>query len=1144
MSNKKQLEFDCIAGSQVRDTQGEMLDVAGADISHLEQGLGLWNDNHGAGYFNTLGRITSAKKIFKAEDCENDRQRYYWEKVKSPYIYARGYMFDDDHPNAKAAAAILRNIHNTDSPLKLKASVEGGVIARGINDSSLLARTKITKVAITFTPANNATLVEPLNLDKSSTWEQDKILIKSVMHLAKTDIPSFRHITRYASAEKIVNNFNKIRSIAKEAGLKTQLAEYTTDTLIREAVLEKVAGNIKKINYLINTYSEDLTKISKKQLNQMLPSNPEVTDWISKNLKRDDLATWFAREYKKDPGIFNDKNKEDLAHHASIADIFKSNLRLDKNHDFKSGMDALKKDGDDLSKKHADNSSLVEPSGKKFLDLGNGKAWYSLGKGSCSEEAKVMGHCGNEPSEVKGDDILSLRQEHKAPNGKILHKPTTTVISNDGYLGESKGKANTKPQDKEAMTALLKDPRIKGNMGGGYASSHNFGFNDLDPKDQKELAHKHHTLFNSLELAPQDLFNNPRFGKNAKLHNETSKLLKLMSGNSDVTNEEILNAHANKSPELVAGLLQHSKTPNHMIEPLYNHYKSVGNSADELVSSSHLHPLVHGMALNDKHPSVRTAAVRSPRFKPEHMDKAFNDEDPSVRAVAVGSPHFKPEHMDKALNDKSSSVRQAAVKSPHFKPEHTDKAFNDEDSDVRRAAVRSPHFKPEHMDKALNDEHPSVRAAVVDSSHFKPEHMDRAFNDENLNVRLAAVNSSHFKPEHMDKALNDKSSSVRRAAVRSSHFKPEHVDKALNDEDSSVREAAVRSSHFKPEHIDRALNDENLNVRLFAVNSPSFKLEHMDRALNDEDSSVRLAAANSSHLKPEHIDRALNDENPSVRLAAVRSPHFKPQHMDKALNDEGPYVRRAAVESPHFKPEHMDRAFNDENLNVRLAAVNSSHFKPEHMDKALNDKSSSVRQAAVKSPHFKPEHTDKALNDEDSSVREAAVESAAFKEQNIKKTISSNIENNLKKINDLIKGRIIPGTTEDVFPKTLGAMKLDGDDVATMRHHQQLHQAAALKDNTKAGRLYHQGQIKEIDDHISKLNKALTAGYGGAGAPGSLTGGSVIQTEALDDGRDLKYITCNNCGKEGVYMKHQVRCRSCNQHYPMSTLYGVMVKNN
>jgi hypothetical protein len=250
--SKKPLEFDCIAGSQIRDTQGEMLDIAGADISHLEQGLGLWNDNHGHGFFNTLGKITSAKKIMKAEDCDNDRHRYYWDKIKAPYIYARGYMFDDeDHPNAKAAAAILRNIHKSDCPLKLKSSVEGGVVARGIGDPRLLARTKITKVALTFTPANNATLVEPISLDKSISWQQDQILIKSVMHLAKTDVPSFRHIARRASAEKIVNNFDKIRAIAKEAGLKTQLPDYTANSMIKDAVLYKVKSNIEKINELI-----------------------------------------------------------------------------------------------------------------------------------------------------------------------------------------------------------------------------------------------------------------------------------------------------------------------------------------------------------------------------------------------------------------------------------------------------------------------------------------------------------------------------------------------------------------------------------------------------------------------------------------------------------------------------------------------------------------------------------------------------------------------------------------------------------------------------------------------------------------------------------------------------------------------------
>ena len=716
--SKKPTYLDGILGSQLKDTQGEMLDVAGADISELEAGRGRWNDNHGKGYFNSLGIITEAKKIFKAEDCENDRHRYYWEKIKAPYIYGRGYLYDDDdHPNAKAAAAILRSIHKHDCPLKLKLSVEGGVIARGISDPNLLARTKIHSCAITFTPANNATLVEPLNLDKSDTWVQDAILIKSVMHLAKTDVPSFRHITRRASAEKIVNNFDKIKEISKQLDLKTQVSSYTADEIIRNAVIEKIKNNVEKINNIIGglrketAYNEDLVKISKKQLNQMLSSNPDVADWISKNLKRDDLATWFAREYKKDPSIFNDKNKTDLAHHVSIANTFNSNLRLDKTHDFNSGMDALKQNGDNLSKQNADKNHLVQPSGTKFLDLGNGKAWYSLGKGSCSEEAKSMGHCGNEPSEVAGDDILSLREEHRTSDGKIWHKPTTTVINNDGHLGESKGRANTKPQDKEAMTTLLKDPRIKANIGGGYDSSRNFNFNDLDLEDQKELAHKYKPLFKDLNPASADILKNSRFGELAVMHNRAIPIIKKLFHNA--------NAHMGTlSYHDSEGLMRHSLTPSHVAKKLFA--KSVESSQfPDTLASPYLHPAIYDDAIKHSDADVRAAAVASPHFKPEHMDKALNDENAGVRRSAVESPHFKLEHMDKALNDKNAGVRQSAVRSSHFKPEHMDKALNDEDPDVRWSAVKSSHFKPEHIDKALNDKNAGVRAAAVASPHYK-----------------------------------------------------------------------------------------------------------------------------------------------------------------------------------------------------------------------------------------------------------------------------------------------------------------------------------------------------------------------------------------------------------------------------------------
>jgi hypothetical protein len=253
MAKNKKLWIDCCAGSELKDTQGETLSVEGADISELEQGKGRWNDNHGKGFFNSLGMITEAKKIFKAEDCDNERQSYYWEKIKAPYIYAKGYIYNnEDHPNAKAAAAILKNIHRDDVPLRMKASVEGGVISRGITDPTRLSRTKIHSVALTFTPANNATLVEPLNIDKTNTdWEADKQLIKSVIHLAETDIPSFRHIERHASANTISENIQKIQELAKSLGIDIQVSESTPESIIENAVLSKISSNVQKINNMV-----------------------------------------------------------------------------------------------------------------------------------------------------------------------------------------------------------------------------------------------------------------------------------------------------------------------------------------------------------------------------------------------------------------------------------------------------------------------------------------------------------------------------------------------------------------------------------------------------------------------------------------------------------------------------------------------------------------------------------------------------------------------------------------------------------------------------------------------------------------------------------------------------------------------------
>ena len=254
--SKKATWLDGIAATQQRDSQGEILSIEGADITDL-QNKGRFCDNHGSGFFNSLGRVTEAKKIMKAEDCDNDRQRHFWDVVKSPYIYVKGYLYDDDdssHPNAKAAGAILRNLHKADCPLKIKASVEGGTVARGIKDPSLLARTKIHSVALTFCPANHATVMEPLNINKSEDFEQDEVLIKSVLHLAKTDVPSFRHVARVASAEKIANNINLLNDLTQKMDIPRTFPSIDTGSIISNILSSKVAKNVERIGEMVKDY--------------------------------------------------------------------------------------------------------------------------------------------------------------------------------------------------------------------------------------------------------------------------------------------------------------------------------------------------------------------------------------------------------------------------------------------------------------------------------------------------------------------------------------------------------------------------------------------------------------------------------------------------------------------------------------------------------------------------------------------------------------------------------------------------------------------------------------------------------------------------------------------------------------------------
>lgn len=121
--------------------------------------------------------------------------------------------------------------------------------------------------------------------------------------------------------------------------------------------------------------------------------------------------------------------------------------------------------------------------------------WVNLKQYSCRLEANAMGHCGNTASGQQGENILSFRKlikKSKDENHWFWEPHLTFILDKNGFLGEMKGRANEKPDEKyhKYIIALLEDPIIKGIKGGGYAPERNFDITDLSEEQQNKLYDK------------------------------------------------------------------------------------------------------------------------------------------------------------------------------------------------------------------------------------------------------------------------------------------------------------------------------------------------------------------------------------------------------------------------------------------------------------------------------------------------------------------------------------------------------------------------------------------------------------------------------------------------------------------------------
>lgn len=147
------------------------------------------------------------------------------------------------------------------------------------------------------------------------------------------------------------------------------------------------------------------------------------------------------------------------------------------------------------------NTVEIQNGDKILLSFDGGqKAWWLLPRGACEDEASMMGHCGNVPSEKYGDRILSFRTATDDPDKWVPH--LTFIIDSEGYLGEMKGRGNEKPAKRyhPYIIDLIRHDMVEGIKGGGYEPENNFSMNDLDPSIKEKLIEENPKLASLYDL--------------------------------------------------------------------------------------------------------------------------------------------------------------------------------------------------------------------------------------------------------------------------------------------------------------------------------------------------------------------------------------------------------------------------------------------------------------------------------------------------------------------------------------------------------------------------------------------------------------------------------------------------------------------
>jgi hypothetical protein len=696
--------------------------------------------------------------------------------------------------------------------------------------------------------------------------------------------------------------------------------------------------------------SEPLLKANFKQLKQMFPNTNEhdhVLKWAS-DIKNNDLQSFYLRHYRNNPSIHTDAMKEKIGHINGMIDISDEmkKVKLSKEDTLESGLQKY----EDAEKKWqtGNGSRFVTPSAttKPVIDFGDGWGWFDLGVPTDRDEGNALGHCGNAGNPHSDDRILSLRKVHNI-GGKIYHEPALTFINNQGWIGEMKGRNNSKPSEKyhSRIAELLKHKDIKGLVGAGYMPENNFHFDDLSPEHKNQVKMTN-PEFVDLRSNEWDIDHKTKTAVSApkieKYKNTISDIFKahklktdLDSGKitmDDIEPEDLrlVTNHPHFERKDFDRLIQNTPRFFSNLHERANAYGAIKNS--RYLTSDDLHKIldndIDGIVFFKDHKLIDSS----------HIDKVVIKNPRLAARVLNDHRLLNLEHIDRIIERNPALAAERLKDHPEFNSSHIDKIIERNPLAAAEYFHDHPKFNSSHIDRIIEKDPALAAERFKDHPEFNSSHIDKIIEKD----PRAAAEYFHDHPllneQHIDKIIEKDPKKAAEHLNNHPLLNSDHIDKMIEKAPWLVAEYLNKHPLLNSDHIDKIIEKEPWSVAEHLNNHPLLNSGHIDKIIDSPMNSAQILKDNRL-LNSSHIDKIIEKDPESAAQHLWFHPLLNEQHIDKIVKNApwaaAEYLDNHPIYKAKYGQQQLQKSFkaltNEYEKLLKVIFVNGTWY-PEPTD--------------------------------------------------------------------------------------------------------------------------------------------------------------------------------------------------------------------